>query len=87
MESGRKKGIEWEHVLKIEDSVRISCNYCHELISKKMERIRAHLKDCQKKKEYLEKKLSSRNSDISVLSSLNISDVSVPMTSPKLIIG
>ena len=53
--------------------------------SKKIERIRAHLKDCLKKK-YLEKskenvlnmsKLSSRNSDISVPSNLNISDVSL----------
>ena len=32
-------------------------------------------------------KLSSRNSDITVPSNLNISDVSVPMTSPKPIIG
>ena len=59
--------------------------------------VRVHLKDCQKKKEYLEKRseedvldmsrLSSRNSDISVPSNLNISDVSVPMTSPESVIG
>ena len=30
MGSGRKKGIEWEHVSKIEDSIRVSCDYCHE---------------------------------------------------------
>ena len=56
MGSGRKKGIEWEHVSKIEDSIRVSCEYCFEPISKKIERIRAHLKNCQKRKEYLKKK-------------------------------
>ena len=54
MGSGRKKGIEWEHVSEI----KVSCDYCHESISKKIERTRAHLKDCQKKiYEYLEKKV------------------------------
>ena len=76
---------------------RWSCDYCHESSCKKIERISAHLKDCQKKKEYLEKKCeedvldmlkpSSRNSDISIPSILNISDVSAPMASPQLLIG
>ena len=56
MGSGRKEGIEWEHVSKIKDSIIVSCDYCHKSISKKIQRIRACLKDCQKKKEYLEKK-------------------------------
>ena len=56
MGNGRKKGLEWENVSEIEDSIRVSCDYCHKSISKKIERIRAHLKDCQKKKEDLKKK-------------------------------
>ena len=34
MGSGRKKGIEWEHVSEIQDSIRLSCDYCHESIRK-----------------------------------------------------
>ena len=56
MGSGRKKRNRMRAGSEIEDSIRVSCDYCHESISKKTERIRAHLKDCQKKKEYLEKK-------------------------------
>ena len=40
MGSGRKKGIEWEHVSEIEDSIRVSCDYCHESINNKIERIK-----------------------------------------------
>ena len=50
MGSGRKKGIEREHESEIEDSIRVSCDYCHESISKKIEIIRSHFKDCQKKR-------------------------------------
>ena len=56
MGSGRKKGIEREHVSEIEDSIKVSWDYCHKSIRKKIERIKTHLKDCKKNK-YLEKKV------------------------------
>ena len=56
MGNGRKNGIERKHVSEIEDSIKVSCDYCHKSIRKKIERIKAHLKDCQKKK-YLEQKV------------------------------
>ena len=34
--SGRKKAIEWEQVSEVENNTtKVSCDYCHELISKK----------------------------------------------------
>ena len=34
---GRKKAGEWEEVTMVENSTNISCDYCHTLLSNKIE--------------------------------------------------
>ena len=56
--SGRKKAIEWEQVSEVENNTtKVSCDYCHELISKKkkkIERVRP-IKRLQKEKRIFRK--------------------------------
>ena len=44
MSSGRKRGKEWSEV--IVEGENISCSHCHEVLSKKIERVRNHLSKC-----------------------------------------
>lgn len=51
--TGRKKDVAWEAVLPLEnDTTRVTCKYCLEAIQRKIERVKAHLNKCKKKKEY-----------------------------------
>jgi len=47
MSKGRKSASEWSEVLKIDGDSKCKCKYCNELISCKIERVRAHLKKCK----------------------------------------
>ena len=58
--SGRKRGKEWSEVIVDGDS--ISCCHCHELLSKKIERIRNHLSKCHQYKKSQESKNNHQNS-------------------------
>ena len=58
--SGRKRGKEWSKVIVDGDS--ISCCHCHELLSKKIERIRNHLSKCHQYKKSQESKNNHQNS-------------------------
>ena len=45
--SGRKGAAEWADIEEIEsDKLKVMCRYCTALISKKIERVRAHLRKC-----------------------------------------
>ena len=44
MSAGRKRGKEWSEV--IVEGENISCSHCHEVLSKKIERVRNHLSKC-----------------------------------------
>lgn len=44
---GRKIATEWSQVVNLENDTRVMCRYCKELISRKIERVRNHLKKCK----------------------------------------
>ena len=45
--SGRKGAAEWADVEEIEsDKLKVMCSHCTALISKKIERVGAHLRNC-----------------------------------------
>ena len=45
--SGKKGTAEWAHIEEIEsDKLKVMCRQCTALISKKTERVRAHLRKC-----------------------------------------
>ena len=45
--SGRKSAAEWADLEEIEsDKLKVMCRHCTALISKKIERVRAHLRKC-----------------------------------------
>ena len=45
--SERKSAAEWAHIEEIEsDKLKVMCKHCTDLISKKIERGRAHLRKC-----------------------------------------
>lgn len=56
-DSGRKKDPAWLEVAELKEAEsgavsknKVSCNYCKAVISKKIERIKAHLGKCDKRK-------------------------------------
>ena len=45
--SGRKGAAEWPDIEEIEsDKLKVMCRHCTALLSKKIERVRAHLRKC-----------------------------------------
>ena len=45
--SGRKAAAEWADIEEIEsDKLKVVCRHCTPLISKKIERVRAHFRKC-----------------------------------------
>lgn len=43
---GRKIATEWSEVVNVENDTRVMCKYCKEMVSRKIERVRNHLKRC-----------------------------------------
>ncbi|XP_047128963.1 uncharacterized protein LOC124809189 isoform X2 [Hydra vulgaris] len=75
MGSGRKKAGEWDEVTEVENSTKVSCDYCHALISNKIERVKPHLKHCQKKFKFLHKHTERENLNLSKYLNKNCDDV------------
>lgn len=76
---GRSKASEWnEFTIVDENPTRVYCNHCKETVIKKIERVKAHLKKCSKRKEFSEAS-SSRSSTLSMCvndSDDNVSEIS-----------
>lgn len=44
---GRRIATEWSEVVNLENDTRVMCKYCKEMLSRKIERVRNHLKKCK----------------------------------------
>ena len=59
---GRKRGKEWSEVTV--DGESISCCHCHEVLSRKIERIRNHLSKCAEYKKSQVGESQPRNTNL-----------------------
>ena len=79
---GRLKASEWNELSSVDEHpTRVFCIYCNENIIKKIERVKAHLERCTKKRQALSESepccsTSSRQSSISNESDSNVSETS-----------
>lgn len=48
--AGRKQFVEWTMVNKTENKYQVTCKYCNDKVSAKIERIRGHMSKCKKYK-------------------------------------
>src|SRR5215469_15877413 len=44
--SGRKQSLEWAEVIRVENTSKVKCKYCHQELTSKIERIKVHLEKC-----------------------------------------
>ena len=62
--TGRKKHPEWDEVMDAEGNNRVQCSHCFATFSKKIERVRKHLADCEVRKEAMRENFAQNGNDM-----------------------